>query len=553
MIGEPPHDAPSEIVRGEREFLSVEHIGPDGVDAALEHGAEGAPEGLGDLFVGAEARVALDDVDVGADDHADAPPTRHGLHVVEAADEPAELAGDEAELFEGLALGGVDEVGIARLLAAAGEGHVPGPRIARALGPPDEEDLGLAAVLAEERGHGGVAIDVGRAIDGAQALEAARHLVQAGRDGELGVRTGHVHEYRNDFGESEWPTACRRGCPEWSRMRYKDPMKNALVTGGCGFLGSSIVRALLDRGVKVRILALPSEPTKNVDGLDVEIVHGNVLSPQDCLKAVEGMDTVFHAAAIYKAWMPDPTAMYEVNDMGTFHMLEACRRAGVEKVVYTASIVAIGRPPEGTLADERTPYDAWDIDFPYSRAKYHSRRIADAFAMWGLDVRIVCPGIVFGPRDIGPTPSGKLILETLKGEAPPIYVDGGATYVDVRDAAEVHVLAAERGKAGETYVATAHNLDNIGLLRAIGRVVGKERKYVRVPVPVARALIQLGEVQAKKTGVEPQLSRVFFEYSLKPSFYSNEKSVRELGASYRPIEETIRDAIAWFRENGYVS
>jgi dihydroflavonol-4-reductase len=330
-------------------------------------------------------------------------------------------------------------------------------------------------------------------------------------------------------------------------------MKKALVTGGCGFLGSSIVRSLLERGVSVRILALPNEPTKNVDGLDVEIVHGNVMVPGDCENAVAGMDTVFHAAAIYKSWMPDPTAMYEVNSMGTFHMLEACRREGVERVIYTASIVALGRPPHGSLADEKTRYEVWDVDFPYSRAKYHSRRIADAFAMWGLDVRVVCPGIVFGPRDIGPTPSGKIVLETMKGEGPPIYVDGGATYVDVRDAAEVHALAAEMGKAGETYVATAHNLDNISLLRAVNRVIGKERRYYRVPVPVARTMIQLFEAQAKKTGDEPPLARVMFEYSLKPSFYSNEKSVRELGAKYRPIDDTIRDAIAWFRENGYAS
>ncbi len=325
-------------------------------------------------------------------------------------------------------------------------------------------------------------------------------------------------------------------------------MVDTLVTGGCGFLGSAIVRALVERGQRVRALALPEEPTDNLDGLDVEIVRGNVLAREDAERAVSGVATVFHAAAIYKAWMPDPTLMYEVNSSGTFNMLEAARRAGAN-VVYTASIVALGRPPEGAVGEETTPYEAWDIDFPYSRAKYHSYNIARDFARWGLDVRIVCPGIVFGPGDIGPTPSGKLIINSLTG-SPPVYMDGGANYVDVRDAAEVHVLAAEKGRAGETYLATAHNLTNLELIQAIGRAAGKERRLFKIPVAMARSIVAGMEAVARRTGKEPLLSRTFFEYSLKPSFYSNEKARTELGASFRPVDETIRDAIAYFRERG---
>ena len=326
-------------------------------------------------------------------------------------------------------------------------------------------------------------------------------------------------------------------------------MKNALVTGGCGFLGSAIVRRLLDRGVTVRILALPNEPTTNVDGLEVEIVRGDVTSVEDCKRAVAGVDTVFHAAAIYLAWAPDPSRMYEVNNCGTFHMMEAARREGVDTTVYTASIVSLGRPPVGEVANEETRYDVWDLDFPYSRAKFHSRMIAEDFAAWGMDVRVVCPGIVFGPGDIAPTPSGKLILETLRG-APPVVVDGGASYVDVRDAAEVHVLAAEKGRPGERYVAAGTNLTNEELLQAIHRVAGRKRKLFNVPTPVARTLVRAMNAQAARTGTEPQLSLDFFEYSLVPSFFDASKSVRELGATYRPIDRTIADAIAWFEKHG---
>lgn len=327
-------------------------------------------------------------------------------------------------------------------------------------------------------------------------------------------------------------------------------MSKALVTGGCGFLGSAIVRALDARGVESRVLALPNEPADNLGSLDVELVRGNVLDRDAVTRAVEGVDTVYHAAAIYKAWMPDPTLMYDVNLSGTFNVLEAARRAG-KRVIYTASIASLGRPTPGALGDEATAYEAWDLDFAYSRAKYHSRKLAQDFAGWGLDVRIVCPGIVFGPGDIGPTPSGKLIINSLKG-GPPVYMDGGASYVDVRDAALAHVLADEKGRAGEMYIATAHNLSNLELMQAIDRAAGRSRRYLRLPVALARSAIVAMDRSARRTGKEPLLSLSFFDYSLKASYYTNAKAIRELGATFRPVGETIRDAIDYFRGRGLV-
>ncbi|HMR73464.1 MAG TPA: NAD-dependent epimerase/dehydratase family protein [Polyangiaceae bacterium] len=326
-------------------------------------------------------------------------------------------------------------------------------------------------------------------------------------------------------------------------------MKRALVTGGCGFLGSSIVRALLDRNVEVRVLLLPGERTDNVDGLDVELVTGNVLDRSAVEGAVRGMDTVFHAAAIYQAWCPDPTQMYRVNMSGTFNMLEASRRADVARVIYTASVVSLGRPEAGRLATEDTAYDAWDLDFAYSRSKYLSRELAEDFARWGLDVRVVCPGVVLGPGDIGPTPSGKLIINTLKTPTP-FYTESGVNYVDVRDAAEVHVLAAEKGAAGERYLATGHNMTTKELMEGTVQAAGKSKRFYRIPVPVARAAVKAFDAKARRTGIEPPVTREFFEYSLKAGYYDNSKTRDALGSSTRPITQTLRDAVNYFRGRG---
>lgn len=329
-------------------------------------------------------------------------------------------------------------------------------------------------------------------------------------------------------------------------------MNQVLVTGGAGFLGSSIVKILLERGVKVRILALPSEPRTNIEGLDVEIVNGNVLSVDDVTKAVAGCDTVFHVAAIYKDYMPNPSPMYEVALRGTFNVLEASRRANVSKVIYTASIVALGRRGKGgSLANESTPYDAWETDFHYSRSKHFSLNVARDFAAWGLDVRVVCPGVIFGPGDLAPTPSGQLIVNTVSGKLPAVYTDGGSSYVDVRDCAMVHVLAAEKGKKGEIYVASAHNLDNVAFQNSIARATNvPAKKLVKMPTGVMRTLLELGNAVALRKGETPLATRGFFDFSIVPSFFDNSKSVKELGATYRPIEETIRDAVADFRKRG---
>ncbi len=325
-------------------------------------------------------------------------------------------------------------------------------------------------------------------------------------------------------------------------------MEHALVTGAPGFLGAHIATILVERGVRVRAWGRPGEPRDNLAGLDVEVVEGDVRDPDFAREAVRDIDTVFHAAAVYESWAPDPTAMYDVNMRGTFNVLEASRRQGA-RVVYTASIVSLGRPTPGQLANEDTPYEAWDLDFPYSRSKYHSRRLAEDFAAWGLDVRIVCPGYVMGPGDRTPTPSGQLLIALAQGKAPG-YSEGGVAYVDVRDAALGHVAAAERGQAGRRYVMAGHNLDNGVLLEMVSRAAQRRAVKIKWPAAVIRPMAGLMQRRAVARGERPDLPVVMLEYGMRNCFYDNRRAREELGMCFRPFEDTVRDSLAWFRETG---
>jgi dihydroflavonol-4-reductase len=322
--------------------------------------------------------------------------------------------------------------------------------------------------------------------------------------------------------------------------------ERALVTGGAGFLGSHVVAQLVRRGVRVRVLALPAEPLDNLADLDVEVVRGDIRSPDDCRNAVHGVDTVFHVAAMYSAWVKDPEAMYRVNVGGTFHVLEAARREGVGKTIVTASVVALGRPPQGTIGDESTQYDGWALDFPYGRSKHLAMQLALDVAAWGTDVRVVCPAVVLGPGDRGPTPSGRLVLALAAGKAPG-YTKGGASYVDVRDAAAGHLAAATRGRAGEIYVLSGHDLSNAALVRAVAEAAGRRPLLLPVPQRLALAWAGVLETLADRRGTIPDVTRTFLRYGSREAFFSSAKATAELGVHFRPIEETLRDAVAWFR------
>lgn len=349
---------------------------------------------------------------------------------------------------------------------------------------------------------------------------------------------------------------CSRDGPECSsaitRGDIDRRMHKALVTGAPGFVGAHIVRQLVDLGVRVRGLALPGESLDTLDGVDVEIVRADVRDIEAMKTVVAGIDTVFHGAAIYEGFSADPERMYEVNLRGTFNVLEAARRAEVERVVYTASVVALGRPEPGKLADENTRYEAWDVDFHYSRSKFSSMLIASDFAAWGLDVRIVCPGTVVGPGDARPTPSGDLLLSIAQGQAPG-YTTGGTCYVDVRDVAAGHIAAAQRGTAGERYVLGGHNLKTRDFIAAACRAAGIRAIPIKIPLPAARAWVRGRQHLALRRGDRPDVGAAMFDYAIKPCFFDSRKAMTELGVGFRPIAETLSDALAWFRDAGMLA
>ncbi len=326
-----------------------------------------------------------------------------------------------------------------------------------------------------------------------------------------------------------------------------------LVTGASGFIGSAVVRKLLGRGRAVRCYLEPGAPRKNLAGLDVEILEGDVNDRAGIAAALDGCDTLYHLAAIYAIWMPDPAKIYEVNVEGTKTVLWAAYKAGLKKVVYTSSIAAIGRPPEGQLADEATPFSTadWEDGNAYIRSKWLSQRDALRFAAEGLPLVVVNPAFPFGERDIGPTPTGGFIVGTLRGMVPG-YINGGFCAVDVEDVAEGHVRAEEKGRVGETYILGNHNVSWKEFFDLTAEVAGVKPPRLRFPkrlaVGVGWAMEHYAtDIQHKK----PLATYKATKYTARTLHFDNGKARRELGLPETPLRDTLERSVRWFRANGY--
>jgi dihydroflavonol-4-reductase len=329
-------------------------------------------------------------------------------------------------------------------------------------------------------------------------------------------------------------------------------MKKALVTGAAGFIGSSVTRKLLKRGVAVRAYLEPGAKTANLDGLDVERITGDVNDRPAIEKALEGCDTLFHLAAIYAIWLPEPQLMYTVNVEGSKTVLWAAMKAGVKKVVYTSSIAAVGRREDGQPADETHQFSSRDYDEgnAYIRSKWLSELDALRFAREGLPVVVVNPAFPFGERDIGPTPTGGFILSALKKQIPG-YVDAGFCAIDVDDVAEGHVLAAEKGRVGERYILGNHNISTKQFYEIVGRVAGVKIPNRRIPRQVALAMGWGMERWAARTRKRPLATYKATMYAVYDHYFDNSKARRELGLPVTPLESTIEKSVRWFRDNGY--
>ena len=319
------------------------------------------------------------------------------------------------------------------------------------------------------------------------------------------------------------------------------------VTGGAGFIGSAVVRKLLERKRSVRVLVEPGAPTQNLDGLPVERVTADITNYAQMKKALEGCETLYHLAAMYKTWLPDEEIIHRVNNEGTVATLLAAEHAKVGKIVYTSSIAAIGVGENGGLVDESCKWNLFDVANPYILTKWQSERLALRFAEAGLPIVVVNPAFPFGPRDIAPTPTGAIILALLKKEVPG-WGPGGFCTIDVDDCAEGHILAEEKGRIGERYILGNDNITLKDFFELVSRVGNVSAPKLPLPGPLAAGVALGMELWADHVShKEPKATYKSMRYAQRNAFFSNAKAKRELGLPSRPLEETVRRAVEWFR------
>ncbi len=325
-------------------------------------------------------------------------------------------------------------------------------------------------------------------------------------------------------------------------------MKPTLVTGATGFVGWHVARALLERGDSVRALARDTARLRELSG--VQGVQGDLRDPASLERAVEGCGVVFHVAADYRLWTREPNEMYRSNVEGTRAMLEAARRAGVERFVYTSTVGCIGASGPDAIGDERNQALLGDMQGPYKRSKFLAEQVALEYAQGGFPVVIVNPTAPVGDHDFKPTPTGKIVVDFVRG-AIPAYVDTGLNVVDVRDVACGHLAACERGVPGERYILGSENLTLQRILATLAGILERKAPRVQIPYAVAYAAGVASTAWAEVTGKEPRAPLDAVRMARKKMWVRHDKAARELGYSPGPATEALRRAVKWFQENGY--
>lgn len=321
----------------------------------------------------------------------------------------------------------------------------------------------------------------------------------------------------------------------------------AFVTGATGFVGSAVTRCLLEQGSKVRVLARQGSDRRNLSGLDVELFEGDLLDEVTLMKGCEGCDVVFHVAADYRLWVPEPTQIYRVNVEGTRRLLSAARDVGVPRVVYTSSVAALGIPDNGSEGDETTPVELDDMIGHYKRSKFLAQRVAEDFAVRGLDVVIVNPSTPIGPGDIKPTPTGRIVRDAAAGRMP-AYVDTGLNIAHVDDIAMGHVLAYRHGRSGRCYVLGGTNMTLQQILIEIANIAGRKAPTLRLPHAAVLPVAYISESLARVFGGTPVATVDEVRMSKKKMYFSWERARKELGYAPREARLALEDAVRWFNE-----
>jgi dihydroflavonol-4-reductase len=325
----------------------------------------------------------------------------------------------------------------------------------------------------------------------------------------------------------------------------------ALVTGASGFVGSAVARALAARGNRVRVLLRATSPRTNVDGLDCEIIEGDIRDRESLGCAMRDVRYLFHVAADYRLWARDPKEIVDNNREGTRAVMEAALDAGIERIVYTSSVAAL-KPLRDAPADEQSRHTPESAIGAYKRSKVVAERLVESMvAERGLPAVIVCPSTPIGPRDVKPTPTGRIIVEAANGQMP-AFVDTGLNLVHVDDVAEGHVLALEKGQIGEAYILGGHDVSLKEMLAAIAPLAGRKPPRIRLPRLPLYPLAFAAESAARLSGGEPFLTMDALRMAKHRMYFSSAKAGRDLGYGARPYMEGLKDALIWFRAAGYV-
>lgn len=326
-----------------------------------------------------------------------------------------------------------------------------------------------------------------------------------------------------------------------------------LVTGATGFVGAAVARSLLARGEAVRLIARKGSDRRNLAGLDAEIHEADLLDPDSLKSAVRNCSGIFHVAADYRLWAPDPRPMFAANVDGTINLFRAAAEAGAGRMVYTSSVAVLGLHRDGTLSDEAVPSTRADMIGPYKQSKFDAEKAVDRLvADEGMDIVIVNPSTPIGPRDVKPTPTGRMIVEAAAGRMP-AFVDTGLNVVHVDDVAAGHLAARDRGRTGRRYILGGENLSLAEILACVAGLQGRKAPTVRLPHGLILPFAWCAEQVARVTGREPFATVDGINMARKKMWFTSDRAMAELGYSHRPAAEAIADAVRWFKENGYLS
>ena len=321
-----------------------------------------------------------------------------------------------------------------------------------------------------------------------------------------------------------------------------------LVTGATGHIGNVLVRKLIELGSRVRALVLPGEDRTPLDGLDLEIYHGDVLLPGSIQQAMDNVDTIYHLAGMISIMPGTNKHLYQVNVQGTQNVLEAALNNQVRRLIYTSSIHAIQRAAHGITIDETLPFDPVCAISAYDRSKAEASLAVQAAVRRGLDAVIVCPTGVIGPYDYRLSEMGKLIFDAMRSNVL-LSMEGAYDFVDVRDVAEGLILAGERGRCGESYILSGERISIKRLIDTVCDITGRTARLLHIPAPLARFGAIFAPTFYRLTKMRPRLTPYALETVRSNSVISHAKAKRELGYEPRPLRQTVADTIMWFREN----